>query len=846
MADLKPNKNEYYSSYLGKYFSDKYIKECMESFTHYLQEYVKDLKNQTKRFDDLDMAKEISVSLESILSAENFDELIKSISQFSFPTKIRGISEDDGLLHKALKDSTKKFKEYSSLGSAYQVKERYLKTKSFVSLLISILVSLDKKLDEYKLQNNSYTFADVAKMAMELVKIPDINKELKNTIKHIMIDEYQDTNDLQEAFILELENKNLFMVGDIKQSIYRFRNANSEIFTEKYQRYSEGLDGKKIDMNTNFRSRREIVDGLNTFFSLIMSRKVGGVEYDENQKLKFGQSKYELEGNEAGNRNLSVLRYTDDGNQKNEVEAKIIAIDIINKINQGFLVLDNETGKTRSASFNDFAILIDRKTNFESFRQTFYDYGIPLQVSMEQELHNSDLMRVMRNIITLVANYNNKDFIKAFSHEIVSILRSFVYATADQKIYDLLKNYEELKKHELFSKLEKLNKLSSNLSLSKIVFEINMVFNLEESSIRIGDVRKFSSQLEHLYHTSETMEKLGYTINDLVTYFDDSEVYEEKITLGEENKQTSAVQLMSIHKAKGLEFPIVYYPGFDSDFNNPETKIKLTANYSFGILLPNVDSENPNTLFHYLASRKIADESLSEEVRKLYVALTRAKEQIIIIHRDEKERTLVSLSNAKSFGDFVRYAHLPETYGQLAALEKVELIKKNQSVLIENVEFGSLNLPFEELKVSRPSKTLQINVNEEILKLGTHLHYLMQLIDFKTGDTSFIKDKNEREKVSQVLKLPLFLDSPKATAIKEYKYFDSESKNYGIIDLVLVYENEWHIIDYKTSNIDDQNYELQLNAYANYLSTITNKPLRLFLVGIEKPLVREITFRRKI
>ena len=180
-----------------------------------------------------------------------------------------------------------------------------MSTKEYVQAFIKIILELDKRLDQYKFKYEAFEFSDIAKMAIKIVQEhQDIREELKWAYNEILIDEYQDTNDLQEMFISSIENDNVYMVGDIKQSIYRFRNANPGIFKTKYDNYSVSLGGEKIDLLKNFRSRREVLDNINEIFNLIMTEEIGGVNYQNNHAMVYGNMAYINEGANNNDNNM--------------------------------------------------------------------------------------------------------------------------------------------------------------------------------------------------------------------------------------------------------------------------------------------------------------------------------------------------------------------------------------------------------------------------------------------------------------------------------------------------------------------------------------------------------------
>ena len=204
-------------------------------------------------------------------------------------------------------------------------------------------------------------------MAIKVVKEkPNIKEELKYTYNEIMVDEYQDTSDLQETFLKLIENNNIYMVGDIKQSIYRFRNANPDIFKQKYEDYKNNINGYKIDLVKNFRSRKEVLNNINEIFNLIMDKEIGGADYEQTHQMVFGNNTYE-ENKEDQNYDLEIYNYEEDKNYtKEEIEAFIIAQDIKDKIKNKYQVLKGN--QLQDASYEDFCIIMDANTTTSNAR----------------------------------------------------------------------------------------------------------------------------------------------------------------------------------------------------------------------------------------------------------------------------------------------------------------------------------------------------------------------------------------------------------------------------------------------------------------------------------------------
>ena len=204
------------------------------------------------------------------------------------------------------------------LGYDYQIATITLRYNFIIAIIIFnyfIIISkrIDLKVDAYKHDYQVFEFIDINRFAIKLVKeFEDIRNEISAKYKMIMIDEYQDTSLIQECFIEQISNNNVYMVGDIKQSIYRFRNAVCDIFKDKYTNYSNNNGGVSIDLNKNFRSRKEVLDDINFMFKQIMSLDMGGADYRASHIIEYGNKKYIKKGSSDQNNNSEFILYSND------------------------------------------------------------------------------------------------------------------------------------------------------------------------------------------------------------------------------------------------------------------------------------------------------------------------------------------------------------------------------------------------------------------------------------------------------------------------------------------------------------------------------------------------------
>ena len=415
-------------------------------------------------------------------------------------------------------------------------------------------MTLDKKINEFKFKNDIYEFNDIAMLAIDILRNNnDICLELKNNFSEILVDEYQDTSDIQEIFINLISNNNVYMVGDIKQSIYRFRNDNPYIFKNKYDDYSNNNGGIKIDLNKNFRSRLEVVNNINLIFEYIMDDLIGGANYSLEHKMIFGNNLYLDIGNNQINNDMEIISYDLENSSfaKNEIESFAIAKDILNKINSNYQVFDKKSGKLRKCDYNDFVILMDRTTDFELYKKVFEYHNIPLTIYKDEVINNEIDSIVISNILSLIKLISEKQFDSKFHYLFTSVARSFVSEETDQWIFDTIKN-NSFYSTELFQKCQKIADNLASITPHQLLDLIISEFNIYENLIKIGNIKQSIIRIEQLYVLSNDLMTMGYDCDNFIDYLKqiNDEGYEMRYSIGLDNIE--AVKIMTIHKSKGL------------------------------------------------------------------------------------------------------------------------------------------------------------------------------------------------------------------------------------------------------------------------------------------------------
>ncbi len=836
-ASLKINRKEYLNNYINTFYNQEKIESDINTFFNNIIEEIKNFSYSLNQLEIIEDVIRMQEKLGELIDCQTYDELQEKLINFRFPPFPRGLECDEEYKEYRKKITSgflSSIKNYAKVGSKEDIIHRFMSTKDDVEVLIEIIIELDKRMEKYKKEYSIYTFSDIAYLAYTLLDHSLVKEEFTNKIKAIMIDEYQDTSDIQEAFIMKMANNNLFMVGDVKQSIYRFRNANCELFMDKYYRYQKaGNDfkyGEKIDFTFNFRSRQEVIEDINELFSSLMSDQFGGANYRVDHLTTAGQKSYlEGEGKTGENYYFEMNGYQ--SNDKTRTEAHLIAQDIIKKLNN-YKLFNKKTKKSYKAGYNDFAILLDRATQFDVYKEVFEEYHIPLKVQSDEEIASSVSVRVLKNLLRCFKIILNHEDDPYFSTYYASIYRSFLYQGNDQELEKIILE-SKIKDTELYQKIEKIALEYKDDSLSKQVIALLHTFDFEHKLILIGDIEKNEKNIEYVLNSIISMENMGYTLDDFITYLDNLDEYDIKIKAAYSDDGSDAVRLLTIHKSKGLEYPIVYYAGLSVKFNLSDINSIFMTSLDYGIIFPVNDDKIPETMYHFLARMKELKDELSEKIRLLYVALTRAEEKMIAFYPLDYNPAY-NIGSAKTFLDFLYLSSLNP-----ARFKEVKLIENtvSESVDIEQESKDRLlikevQIPFVKKEKIYASNILVNNVDEEILSLGTRLHFILELINFNHPDLSFIEDEYELNWVNKFFTSKLYLDYKDYRAYHEYSYFDEENNYKGIIDLLLIGEDKAIIIDFKTANIDPKKYTNQLKTYATYVRKTFKKEVATYLYSI--------------
>ena len=858
--DLKYNKNEYLDNYINEYFNIDRINNDIKDYEKLLMSKFEELDyliEDMSYYIDSDYITNLRLSVSNLMSSKTYDEIVSNLS-VEIPRLPKGSTDEVKEKKELINDVIKNIKSLCIYKNREEIMSSILSTKEYKEVIIDILKDFDEYVMAYKYENDIYEFTDIANLAIKLVKENvSVKEELKSSFKEIMIDEYQDTNDLQEILINMISDNNVYMVGDIKQSIYRFRNANPDIFKEKYNKYSNHIGGEKIDLNKNFRSREEVLNNINLLFNKVMDESIGGADYIKSHQMIFGNKSYINKGKTIQNYDFELYSYMYDKKSeysKEEIEAFIIAKDILSKVKGNYQIFDKDTSVLRNAEYSDFVILMDRTTNFDLYKKIFLYLGIPLELYKDETMNEDTDIIVLNNLIKFTIKLDTGIYDKELEYLFTSVMRSFLCESTDEKIFDTIKN-KTILTSPLANKVRKIK--LNNKSSYEIINDLINEFDFYNKLITIGNESASSVKLNSILSNAKTTSSIGYDINSFSEYLDN--VIKEKIDIKYtiHSGVSNSVKIMTIHKSKGLEFPICYFSGLYKPFNISDIKEKFTYSNKYGIITPYFDEGVAETIYKHLLKNDYLKEEISEKIRLFYVALTRAKEKMILVMPYEeivngKESDLVSnvvRSKYKSLLDIVSSTLVSLTKYITVIDYNKSGITKDYSLLIKKdfksgIEKSTEVLNVNELLVenetlidkhySKENNKLITSDVKKNMKFGKYVHEVLEYFDLKKKDYSYIKDEFIKNKIISFSNLPIFDNVNEANIFHEYEfiYTLNNTKYHGVIDLMLEYPSHIDIIDYKLSDVTDINYISQLNGYKEYISSITKKPVNVYLYSI--------------
>lgn len=724
-VNLFKNTNQDFAQTIwGKTILENIEEELTEGIMQ-LQNILKDMKKIDELSKFTKIIQEDIYNLEDILRYTNsWDNTLTKINNLvwqKWPTDKKitiDLKEQAKEVRNKVKEiinkSIKKKIAYDSIQANEDINEMHVTLTKLKNLLVEFMFKFASK----KKEKNVVDFNDIEHFALKILigengEATELAKKYREKFQEIAIDEYQDSNLVQEQILTSIsKGNNIFMVGDVKQSIYKFRQARPELFLEKYKNYNLKQEisgnslGLKIQLFKNFRSRENILNITNLVFQNIMSEKVGEIEYNEKEYLNYSAGYKEPEENTdyAGKTELHIIDLKEkeeifindeEIDEKIEVEkiensvleAKFVAKKINELLNSNYMVFDKEQGY-RKITPKDIIILLRATTNIAPiYEKELADLNLPVFSDSSSQYLDTMEIQIIVSILKIINN-------PIQDIPLVTVLRSPIFAFTDNDLISIRLTdkscsfYESMIKarlvvnEQLNSKidnviyyLEKWKQEEKYLPLDELIWQIYIDTNLINivGLMPNGAIRQ--ANLKMLFEKAKQFENASFKgLFNFINFIDrlknnNGDLSSAKLIGENEN----VIRIMSIHKSKGLEFPVVFLCGTGKSFNMRDLNEDILLHQDMGIGPKLIDFERRieyDTLAKEAIKLKIKLETLSEEQRILYVALTRAKEKLII--------TGISKDLEK---DFKQKRELLQIYNENMNIIDYKLVKKYKTYL---------------------------------------------------------------------------------------------------------------------------------------------------------------------
>lgn len=653
--------------------------------------YEKAVRSDLEKYESLSKLTsfcELSVALSDI----KYDRLASSRGFEGDPDKLELVKS----LREQAKDVVKKLCKQYFFCSPEMMIEQLERTEPMLEEVVRLTKQFADEFAAAKRRKNLVDFHDVEHFALQILVDEETEKakktaeEFRDTFEEIMIDEYQDSNEVQETLLRSISREergenNIFMVGDVKQSIYRFRLARPELFMKKYDSYSlEESTTQRIDLHKNFRSREEVLTCTNDIFYKIMARSLGNVEYDAEAALYPGAS-YPVSADfipeillaDSNDELLEDTELTD----KKTLEAKIVAEEI-KHLMKTQPVTDKAAGTLRAARYSDIVILLRSLSGWaDSLVEVLNENGIPAHTVSSTGYFSTVEVQTVLSMLRLLDNPRQDIPMAAVLrspmagltdeelavlrledgsvpfHEAVLELAEGLYEedgqkeisdseadseadqkqgrNADGKKEDDIETTAHRKLLKFYKKYRQLRQLVPDTPIHELIEIILRETGYGHYVAAMPAGSRRTANLNMLLEKAAAYEKTSYKgLFHFVRYIDELQKYD--VDFGEADmvgENEDVVRIMSVHKSKGLEFPIVIVSGMGKNFNKQDTRSKMVLHPELGIGLDYMDGKKrikSPTIAKKAVAKQIELENLGEELRVLYVALTRAKEKLIL------------------------------------------------------------------------------------------------------------------------------------------------------------------------------------------------------------------------
>ena len=732
-----------------------------------------------------------------------------------------------------IKNVTKKILFCNSEDAMKDIKDMY----NVLYELQKIVNQFSEEFASRKKEKNIIDFNDIEHFALKILIKKDeetgkfvkteIAKNYEEKFEEIAIDEYQDSNLVQEYILNSIsKGNNMFMVGDVKQSIYKFRQARPELFLDKYENYplkgEKQEENLKIQLFKNFRSRKNVLDITNLVFQNIMSKEAGDIVYDEKEFLNLGAN-YEppedINANFAGIAEINIIDlkenedediYINTETDENEetqkeatenilensiIEARFIAKRIKELINSGYMVYDKKL-EYRKITYKDIVILLRTTSSLSPiYEKELVDANIPVFSETSSEFLESIELQVILSVLKILDNPTQeiplitvmRSIIGMFTDEDLIKIR---IASKEDNFYNaMLKSQIQVEQPlknkiaEFLEKLETWRKKSKILGLDELIWLIYTETNFYYYVGLMPNGALRQANLKMLFEKAKKYEDASFKgLYNFINFI-------EKVRMGNNDMESAkiigenenVVRIMSIHKSKGLEFPVVFLSGTGKGFNLRDLNSPIIYHQDLGFGVKYIDEQRKieyNTLAKEAIKIKSHTETLSEEMRILYVALTRAKEKLIItgLSKDAskeltKKEDLLEMYKQENENSKISPKLIKKYKTYLDWLELVYIFNKKNIKSIVNLNIIAKKDILEEKTDKK--KIENINILGEIKKKAEMQEYNKEIIDKLNWKYEYLDSINIPGKTS-VTKLKE-LENQKNLEMAKYSFLDEDT-----------------------------------------------------------------------
>jgi ATP-dependent helicase/nuclease subunit A len=716
-------------------------------------------------------------------------------------TDVKGFFEKNKEDIKGIVDGTKKLSYLFDFEKNYDEEIKTVKQDAFClfSLAFSLMESYQKK----KTQLNFLDFSDLEHFAYKILKDSEHTKSFN--YKYIFIDEYQDTNPLQEAIICRIKKEdNLFMVGDVKQSIYGFRHAEPDIFLKKqdtYKEFSELKEDKQdelIRMNDNFRSSNVVVNGINAIMENLITKDFGGIDYKNKESLVHHSIL------DKGKVEISLVDFSESFFESNDIskrlntkeaEAYNVAAKIKDILGDKISVRKNDTIEEKEIDYSDIVILLrELKQTGPVYKRVLESCGIPVDCEIESDGFGIPETEVFSNLLKIISNPTDDIALLSvmkfeyfgFTSDEFSLIRS-IDQNRKSSFYNCTKKYIESENNNLSKKLisfydmlDELNLKSKclskeeflNLCVTKVCFE-EILSSSPKRSLKADILRGYVSSI-----ISETQETAG--LSRIVEFIDGMKKSGEYLNSSANIKSPKSVRIMTIHKSKGLEFPVVILAGIDKALiieNRVSVTMDKELGLGFKLSAPSKNFSKMGIIYQSLMQKKKL-ESMEESMRVLYVAMTRAENRLYLIGSRKSlmssfSRWLVRGPKSRYFAASFLDLIIPFVINKSGFIEgfKISRFLPPKLSKVDNIKFSvspKKTQNVSEINVRKDALDAFLNIKPKVIDIGYSYAFTDSLATPSKKSVSSLKeDTQKKEIIGQQIKIVSYDNKIKLTAAEQ-------------------------------------------------------------------------------